>query len=148
MQKLTWNLSNNYCNDYNKKIPNNSKNIKYVCFNSNSKSQIDFNVSLDGSNNAINSGPTLISSYSIELDPSKFACTPRMLLEPRDKWFINTCNSHIPNEIISLLQLGESFCLPPKNKTDLIIAYIKYFENNFSGFRQQQACVSLMRSTF
>jgi len=64
----------------------------------------------------------------------------------RDKWFINTCNSHIPNEVISLLQLGKGFCLPPENKTDLIIAYIKHFENNFSMFIQQQTCVSSMRN--
>jgi len=144
----TWNLSNNYFNDYNKKIPNvnNAKNIKYVCFNSSSKSQIDFTVSLDGSNNTTKSYSEYISSYSIELDSKKFDCAPRMLLKSRDKWFINTCNDHILNEVISLLQLGEGFCLPPVNKTDLIIAYIKHIENNFSRFRQQQACVSSMRS--
>jgi len=71
-----------------------------------------------------------------------------MLLEPRDKWFINTCNTHIPNEIISLLQLGEGFYLLLENKTDLIIEYIKHVENNFSRFKQQQACVSSMRNQF
>jgi len=52
MKKLTWNFSNNYFNEYNKKIlnVNNAKNIKYVCSNSSSKSQNDFTVSLDGSN--------------------------------------------------------------------------------------------------
>jgi len=44
---------------------------------------------------------------------------------------INTINFYVPNEIIGLLQLGEDFCLPPDNKSDLIIEYIKHFENGF-----------------
>jgi len=58
-----------------------------------------------------------------------------MLLQPRDKWFINTCNAHLPNEVISLLQLGEGFCLPPENEMDIIIQYVKHIENNFFRFK-------------
>jgi len=39
-----------------------------------------------------------------------------MLLEPREKWFINTSKVFIPNDVIGLLQLGEGFCLPSENK--------------------------------
>jgi len=84
----------------------------------------------------------------IDLDPSKYECTPRMLLEPREKWFINTSNVFIPNDVIGLLQMGESFCLPPENKAGLFIEYIKHIENNFSRFKQQQSCVNMMRSQF
>jgi len=42
-------------------------------------------------------------------------------LEPREKWFVNTSNVSIPNDVIGLLQLGEDFCLPPENKSDLFI---------------------------
>jgi len=68
-----------------------------------------------------------------------------MLLEPRDKWFINSSNVLIPKEVIGLLQLGEGFCLSPDNKSDLFIQYIKHIENNFSRFKQQQSCVNNLR---
>jgi len=80
-----------------------------------SNSQNEFTISLCGSNN-----PTIECSKnnytSVDLDPSKYECTPRMLLEPREKWFINTSKVFIPNDVIGLLQLGEGFCLPSENK--------------------------------
>jgi len=47
------------------------------------------------------------------------------LLEPKDKWFINTSGTHIPKKVIVLLQLGENFCLPTLNKDRDIAECIK-----------------------
>jgi len=53
------------------------------------------------------------------------------LLEPKKAWFINVSNIFIPNDIIGLLQLDESFCLPTQNKDRDIVECIKSVENNF-----------------
>jgi len=47
--------------------------------------------------------------------PSNYNHHTKNLLEPREKWFINTCSTQILNDVIGLLQLGEGFCLPPTN---------------------------------
>jgi len=57
------------------------------------------------------------------------------LLEPKDKWFINTNGTHIPKEVIGLLQLDESFCLSTFNKDRDIVECIKSVENNFNRHR-------------
>jgi len=49
-------------------------------------------------------------TYVIDLDPTNYNHHTKNLLEPREKWFINTCNTQIPNEMIGLLQLDEGFC--------------------------------------
>jgi len=69
-----------------------------------------------------------------------------MLLDPREGWFLNTSHVHIPNDVIGLLQLDEGFCLPPDNKENVFIKYIKHFKSSFSRFKQQQSCVNKMRS--
>jgi len=70
----------------------------------------------------------------------------KSLLEPREKWYVNDSNSHIPNEVISLLQLrGESFCFPPNDIPKLTIEYIKHVENNFAKFHQDN-CNNTCRS--
>jgi len=56
-------------------------------------------------------------------------------LDPKDKWFINTSGTHIPKEVIGLLQLGENFCLPTINKDRDIVECIKSVENNFNRLR-------------
>jgi len=86
------------------------------------------------------------SSVCVKLDPSKYAYTPRALLEPRENWFINISKTIIPKQIIGLLQLGEGFCLPPENKRALFIQIIKHLENNFSRFGQHKSCVGVMRN--
>jgi len=69
-------------------------------------------------------------------------------LESREKWFINTTNCHIPNEVVGLLQLGEGFCIPPDNKSNLIAEYIKHIENGFLRVERRLSCVNTMRSQF
>jgi len=149
-RKLWGNYSNVHLYHHNSNSPNdmhtkNIKNIRYVCSNVISNSSNDFTISLVGSNNPIRDGPNNNFTVAVNLDPSEYECASRMLLEPRDKWFINSSNVFIPKEVIGLIQLGEGFCLPPDNKSDLFIQYIKNIENNFSRFKQQQSCVNNLR---
>jgi len=65
-------------------------------------------------------------------------------LESKEKWFVNNSNSHISNEAIGLLQLGEGFCLPPSDILKLTIEYIKHVEN-FSKFHQYN-CINTCKS--
>jgi len=141
-KKLNWCSSNKHRYDFNSNISNIMK-INYIDHGHSDEglmSHNEFAVSLHGSNNAIpNDG------YSVDLDPSKYNCTPGKLLEPREKWFINTTN--IPNEVIGLLQLGEGFCLPPDNKSSLITEFIKHFDG-FLRLKGQLSCVNTMRNQF
>jgi len=80
--------------------------------------------------------PSNDSVYDVELRPSDYILNVNNnLLEPREKWFLNTCNTKIPDEVAGLLQLGEDFCLPPTDSTDVITQCIKHIENNFSRFQ-------------
>jgi len=71
----------------------------------------------------------------IELNPENFNYKGAGLLEPKDKWFINTSGTHIPKDVIGLLQLGENFCLPSLNKDKDVVECIKSVENNFNRHR-------------
>jgi len=77
------------------------KNINYVCSYGCSNIQKDSTVVLLGSNDSITECSNNI--YSVDLDPLKYVDTPGMLLEPREKWFVNISNTSIPNDIIGLL---------------------------------------------
>jgi len=106
-----------------------------------SNSLNDLQITFDGYNHSSNA-----LTYEIELDPSNYIShNKKSLLEPREKWFVNNSNFHIPNEVIGLLQLGEGFCLPPNDIPKLTIEYIKYVENNFSNFHQHN-CINTCRS--
>jgi len=140
-KKLVWCSYNNSFTDRN---INKIKNIKYICEGGRSNSQMDRTIVLHGSNT-----PTIERSnniFSVYLDPLKYADTPGMLLEPREKWFVNISNTVIPNDVIGLLQLGEGFCLPPDNKMNLLIEYIKHIENSFMRLKQRHSCINTIRS--
>lgn len=64
-------------------------------------------------------------SYEIILDPSNFKIPITFVFDKQDKWFVNLSNSIIPEEVQSLLQLGENFCLPNINKQKTTIDLIK-----------------------
>jgi len=105
----------------------NSNNIKYYCsthsLNNSTVHKFSFNKHEFSFNDMV---------YDIEIKQSDYNFTTDNSLEPREKWFINTSNSFIPKEVISLLQLGEDFCLPPTNSSDSITQCVKHIENNFS----------------
>jgi len=130
---------------------NRIKNIKYSCSITKTEGNNEFSICLLGSGNPTNdlhNDSDNVHAWSIELDPSQYECTPRMPLVPREGWFLNTCNIHIPTEVSGLLQLGEGFCCPPDNKTELLTAYIKHIESNFLKCKKQQACITSMRIQF
>jgi len=83
--------------------------------------------------------------YDIELKQSNYNSITDNLLEPREKWFINTSNSVIPKDVVSLLQLSEDFCLPPTDVTDSITQCVKHIENNFSRL-QKYNCTNKLRN--
>jgi len=149
--KLRWNRSkfhhvHNNTNTSNDTYLKNIKKIQYVCSNASPVSTNDYTISLVDSNHSNMDCHNNKFSVSVTFDPAEYAGDSRKLLfEPRDKWFINASNVLIPKEVIGLLQLGEGFCLPPVNRSDLFIQYIKNFENNFSRFRQQQSCINNLR---
>jgi len=71
-------------------------------------------------------------TYTIELDPANYEFETKSLFEPRDKWFVNISNLHIPNKGKGLLQLEDGFSLSLTDSSNLVIKYIKYVENNLS----------------
>lgn len=66
------------------------------------------------------------------MDPSNFKISITSVFDKQDKWFVNLSNSIIPEEVQSLLQLGENFCLPNINKQKTTIDLIKKVEHNIS----------------
>jgi len=125
---------------------NKIKNINYSCSYGRSKSQQDFTVFLRGSSDSTTECSNNI--YLVDLDPQEYVDTPRMLLEPREKWFVNISNTLIPDDVVGLLQLGEGFCLPPSNESHLLIEHIKQIENSFGRLKQWHSCINTMRSHF
>jgi len=117
--KLIYNR--NFHNAENKK---NINNITFFCSTHNGTTRYTFN-------KQIGTDP----SFLVELKPENFNCKEVGLLEPKDKWFINTSGTHIPKDVIGLLQLGENFCLPTLNKDRDIVECIKSVENNFNRHR-------------
>lgn len=57
---------------------------------------------------------------------------------PKNNWFINLTDNHIPTEVQCLLQLGGNFSLPipndSNNKKSLLIEFIKGIEHNNKKF--------------
>jgi len=98
-KKLVWFFSNNYFLDHNSNI-NKIKNINYVYTYGYSNSQKDFITSLYGSGNPVTECSNNI--FSVDLDPSIYERTRGMMsLEPREKGFVNTSNTSIPNDVIA-----------------------------------------------
>jgi len=118
----------------------NTNNIKYYCSINHDNNSINYKFSFKKHELPLND-----MIYDIELKQSDYNFTIDSLLEPREKWFINTRNSAIPKEIIGLLQLGEDFCLPPTNISDSTIQCIKHIENNFSRL-QGYNCIHTLRN--
>jgi len=47
------------------------------------------------------------SLYDVELKPSDYILDVKNnLLEPREKWFLYTCNTHIPDEVVGIVAVG------------------------------------------
>jgi len=118
----------------------NSNNIKYYCSTYSPNNSIVHKFSFNKHEFSFND-----MVYDIEIKQSEYNFTTNNLLEPRDKWFINTSKSLIPNEVIGLLQLGEEFCLPPTNSIDSITQCVKHIENNFSRL-QGYNCINNLRN--
>jgi len=108
---------------------NNIKKLKCFCSEVSTNSINDLKISFDVSQHS------KTQSYTIELDPACYPLDGNSITVPRDKWFLNSSHRHIPNDVIGLLQLGENFCLPPNNISQLTIECIKHVENNLSKFQ-------------
>jgi len=116
------------------------KKIRYFCSNTGINSINDIKLSFDSSHHTPN-----VQTFSIELDPADHQYATKTLFEPREKWFVNTSKTHIPDHVKGFLQLGEGFSLPPIDSNNLIIEYIKHIENNLSKF-QRHNFTSMFRS--
>jgi len=98
---------------------------------------INYNVTIDDRNNIFwnynyndpeNDHDNVIN---ITLNPSSCKVNNDSSLDnTNEKWFINLSSKSIPTEVSNLLQLGEGFCLPTKNKKNSVIEFIKDFESN------------------
>ncbi|KAM0728324.1 hypothetical protein ACS0PU_005106 [Formica fusca] len=66
----------------------------------------------------------------ISVDPLSFTDRPLLPLPLNDKWFKNLSLTPIPEDVQSLLQLGENFSLPFSNKGKLTTEFIKNIEYN------------------
>jgi len=78
-----------------------------------------------------------INDINITIDPKKFSTKEGNFLEhTNNKWFINLSNTTIPQEISSLLQFGDRFCLPMlSNKKYAIHEFIKDIESNMTAHK-------------
>jgi len=72
------------------------------------------------------------NEINITIDPHNFGNKSINALEHTNKkWFLNLTDTTIPQEVSSLLQLGERFCLPSHlNKKSAIHEFIKDIESN------------------
>ena len=68
-------------------------------------------------------------STNIIINPPNTTPLPN-LFSLRENWFVNLSSISIPEEIQSLLQLGDNFSLPFYNTDKLTIEFIKNVENN------------------
>lgn len=66
----------------------------------------------------------------IEINLASFIDKAQQPLQINNKWFINLSSTIIPNEVQSLLQLGDNFNLPITNNEKLTIEFIKNIESN------------------
>ncbi|XP_020299368.1 uncharacterized protein LOC109863521, partial [Pseudomyrmex gracilis] len=104
-----------------------SRSRNKVVTNTTKKVKFDF---------SFNTPPSSICENILEINisPKNFTNINQDFLSPRDGWFINLSSVNIPTQVISLLQLGEGFSLPPQWNDSLTINFIKYLENNLRGF--------------
>jgi len=80
---------------------------------------------------------SLSDDFNILIDPHKFGVNLDDSLDhTNNKWFINLSNINIPQEVSTLLQLGEKFCLPIRNKKQAIHEFIKDIESNMNLHNQ------------
>jgi len=128
-EKLFWLQRNAEFSSFQRNLLTNNKvkKLKYFCSNAMVNSINDIKLSLDNPHHTPNA-----HTFTIELDPVNYKFEPKLLLEPREKWFVNISNAFIPDNVIGLLQLGEGFALPPTDSKKLITEYIKHIENNLS----------------
>jgi len=76
------------------------------------------------------------NNINIDIDPKKFNIDEMSLLKhTKNKWFINLSNTTIPQEVSTLLQFGERFCLPLSNKKLAIHEFIKDIECNMTAHK-------------
>jgi len=85
------------------------------------------------------------SSYDININPDDYLSHLNVahLDVLNNKWFINLSTINIPDQVQSLLQLGEKFCLPPqRNRQGLVFNFIKNIEHNITKFNSEatQGC--------
>jgi len=135
-KKLNW-LHTIIIKENNKKSMN-IKKIKYFCSKTSTNSINDVEITFNGFQQSPN-------THLVELDPSSYGLDKKSITNPREKWFINSSNCQLPNEVIGLLQLGENFCLPPTDQSHLTIECIKHVESNLSKY-QQYKFTGLFRS--
>jgi len=76
-------------------------------------------------------------AINVTIDPKKFNINEENRLEhTRNKWFVNLSNTMIPQEVSTLLQLGDRFCLPTNsNKKHAIHEFIKDIESNITAHK-------------
>jgi len=108
-KKIEWLVLKN-----NNKVKKDIKPINYHRENNIGK---ELNVQKDGCKIEINVSPM---NFRLESPLNKI----------QDKWFVNLCQKTIPNEVISLLQLGKRFSLPSitNNRDKTMIEFIKCIE--------------------
>lgn len=70
----------------------------------------------------------------VKLSANNFSNDQMGLYKVNDKWFANLSDTDIPIDVKSLLQLGENFSLPPTDKLNSTIEFIKHVENNIKKF--------------
>jgi len=66
----------------------------------------------------------------VDIKPSMFINADYNTSRLNDKWFINLSSTTIPENITSLLQLGDNFSLPVTSVTELATKFVINYENN------------------
>jgi len=75
--------------------------------------------------------PTSSNDINISIDPYKFHESNDWLHHTNNKWFVYLSQSVIPQEVSTLLQFGDRFCLPTYiNEKHAIHEFIKDIESN------------------
>jgi len=82
--------------------------------------------------NSLSDKPTYSNDIKIAVDPHKFSHKSNDWLQHTNhKWFVNLSQSVISQEVSTLLQFGNRFCLPTYiNKKYAIHEFIKDIESN------------------
>jgi len=67
---------------------------------------------------------THMYANDITINPKKFSIKEKNFLEhTNSKWFINLSNTTIPQEVSTLLQFGDRFCLPMQSNKKFAIIF-------------------------